>query len=45
MYEVEVRLSHLPGLSNDPSEYAITNDLGWVVSVQINRHLLTSVCT
>jgi hypothetical protein len=33
MYEVQIRLSHLPRLLNHPIEHTIPDNGGWVVSV------------
>jgi len=43
MYEVQVWFAHLPGLLNDLFEHAIPNDLGWMVSMKINRQVQPSI--
>jgi len=42
MYEVEIRLSHLPRLLNHFIEHATPYYGGWVVSVEVNGQLLSS---
>ena len=43
MYEVQIWFAHLPGLLNDLFEHTIPNDLGWVVSMKINRQVQSSI--
>ena len=43
MYEVQIWFSHFPGLLNNLLEHTTPNDLGWVVSMKINRQVQPSI--